>query len=139
MKKLLTLLIVAGMLISAGGCATIMNGTTDTVNISSRPPDAKFSVVSVRDSGRDKNNRTTVITGRTPQNVTLQRKIKWDSHYVVEFNKEGWTKLTVPIEEGVSGWFFGNILFGGPIGCIVDMVTGACVDLRDAEGRLYKQ
>lgn len=134
MKKQITiLLIVVGMLIGVGGCATIMNGTTDTVNINSRPPDAKFSIVSVSNSGE----KTTIVTGLTPQNVTLQRKTEfWGNGYTVTFEKEDFITKTILMRKSVSGWYWGNILFGGIIGVVIDASNGAADDLHDVSVRL---
>ena len=133
MKKQMTiLLIVVGMLISAGGCATIMNGTTDTVHISSIPPDAKFSVISVTDS-----SRAVISTGTTPQNVVLQRKTDFlGNSYVVDFEKSGYLKKSVSMKKTISGWYFGNILFGGIPGLIIDSISGAADDLHNVSVRL---
>ena len=126
------LLVITGMLIGAGSCATIMNGTTDTVNISSRPADAKFSVVS-----ESKNRQTIIVTGLTPQNVTLQRKTEfWGNNYIVTFEKEGFVTKTVSMESSVSGWYWGNILFGGIIGCGTDLISGAAENWHDVSVRL---
>ena len=84
-KKMLMVLVVGMLIIGAGGCATIMNGSTDTVNINSIPPDAKFSIVSYTHRTKDI-NRMVVQTGITPQNVTLQRKTDFmGNRYTVEF------------------------------------------------------
>ena len=137
MKKqmlMLILLVVAGMLIGTGGCATIMNGSTDTVNISSIPPGAKFSIVSAVGV-----NQTIVQTGVTPQNVTLQRKTDFfGNNYLVRFEKDGYLRKTVPMKKTVSFWFIGNIIFGGIPGIIVDCSTGAADDLHDVSVRLVK-
>ncbi|MEO7098208.1 MAG: hypothetical protein ABI162_02520, partial [Luteolibacter sp.] len=46
--------------------------------------------------------------------------------YTLEFTKKGSTPQTIQINAAVDGWFFGNLLIGGPIGMlVVDPVTGA--------------
>ena len=132
--KLAMLILIVGILIGAGGCATIMNGTTDLINISSNPSNAKFSIISVTDSGKQ---RTTVVTGETPQNVILQRKTSfWGNNYLITFKKEGYINKTISIKKTLSGWAWGNILFGGIIGLTIDGITGAADDLHNVSVRL---
>ncbi len=52
--------------------------------------------------------------------------------YQIEFSKRGLATQNVPLTADIDGWYFGNILFGGPIGMlIVDPATGAMWKLPD--------
>ena len=45
--------------------------------------------------------------------------------YYVTFSKTGYAEQQAVIKSSISGWYFGNILFGGLIGMlIVDPITG---------------
>ena len=132
MKKLVVLL--TGMVLLQG-CATIMNGSNDMVNISSTPRGANFSI---RDNGYgDGNFLEVVATGTTPQNVLLARKTRlFGNEYSVQFKKEGYQNKTVPMKKTTSWWFYSNIIFGGPIGVIIDSITGAADDLHSVRAKL---
>ncbi|MEG2299308.1 MAG: hypothetical protein RSC03_02235, partial [Acinetobacter sp.] len=46
--------------------------------------------------------------------------------YQITFSKDGFTPKTVAVKGTISGWYFGNIIFGGLIGLLaVDPATGA--------------
>lgn len=51
-------------------------------------------------------------------------------NYRLDFQLDGHTPVSTHLESSVSGWYFGNILFGGIIGMlIVDPLTGAMYNL----------
>lgn len=125
MKKMIVmmlLIVVMWSVLMTGGCATIVCGTTKTINISSQPPDANFTV-----KEDVKQKEKIIVQGRTPTNVTLNRS----GNYTVTFEKQGYETLVTPIESQINGWYAGNILFGGIIGAVIDPITGAVWDLVD--------
>jgi hypothetical protein len=69
-----------------------------------------------------------VHTGVTPFTVSLDPKrgfFKGQS-YTVRFELEGYKTDEVVLRSQLSGWYFGNIVFGGFIGLlIVDPATGS--------------
>ena len=102
------------------GCATIFNGQSQTVVIASKPEGATVSVT----------NRAgeSVHSGVTPVTLSLKRGYGYfkAETYTIKFDKPGFDTKEVVISGGVSGWYIGNILFGGLIGMLaVDPVTGA--------------
>jgi hypothetical protein len=49
----------------------------------------------------------------------------------VTFDKAGYDKNVVPVEFKLNGWYFGNIIFGEPLGLlIIDPATGAMFKLE---------
>lgn len=91
-----------------GGCGTIMNGTGTTINISSVP-------------------RANVIIdgkkyGKTPLTVKLGNK---EDHHV-QMVADGYQPYNGTIKSNLSGWTFGNLIFGIlGIGLVpIDMSTG---------------
>ena len=122
MKKLAMLLIVLAGMVLCQGCGTIMSGTTKSVHISSSPSGADF-VVQV--------DKIPVTNGKTPQYTVLKRRAGFGKKYEVVFSKENYTTKTVPIKVGINGWYFGNIIFGGIPGMVIDLLDGACDDLKD--------
>lgn len=89
------------------GCATIMNGTTQSVSISSNPSNAGVWI----------DNQ---FVGQSPMIVMLTRK---DNHFV-RIELEGYQPYQITFNRELSGWVFGNIVFGGFIGLAVDAISG---------------
>jgi hypothetical protein len=98
------------------GCATIMHGTTQQLDIRSTPTTAKVLI-----------DHTSV--GVTPILSTLTRK----SSHLVRLELEGYQPYEATISRGVSGWVWGNLVFGGLIGLAVDAVTGGLYQLSPAQ------
>jgi len=94
------------------GCATIMHGTSQKVGISSSPTGAKVWV----------DNKE---MGITPLFADLKRG---DDH-IVKVELAGYQKAELTITKSVSGWVWGNIVFGGIIGLAVDAITGGLYNL----------
>jgi len=107
---LILALIIASVLL--WGCATIMHGTSQKIGISSLPTGAKVSV-------------DNMPLGDTPLFADLKRG---DDH-IVTIDMEGYQKVQLTITKSVSGWVWGNIVFGGLIGLAVDAITGGLYNL----------
>lgn len=115
---------VAAVLLS--GCATIFNGTTQTISVNSEPDGA---TTTIQNTAGEK-----LHVGTTPFTVTLKRGAGYfrAETYKLSFEKPGFAPLELEISGSLSGWYIGNILFGGLIGMIaVDPVTGAMFSLPD--------
>ncbi len=111
--------VMAGVL-ALSGCASIFNGKTQTVTIHSVPVGATASVVNK--AGEN------VHVGTTPVTLTLMRGAGYfkPEVYTVSLSKDGYARKDLTITGSLSGWYIGNILFGGLIGMLaVDPVTGA--------------
>lgn len=124
-KSILTICLLMGMT-WVQGCATIICGTTKAVNISSNPPEAKYQIQHVTS-----NQQRIVKIGTTPDRVILNRRASFGGYYTVTFEKIGYLRQTAKVETGVNGWFFGNILFGGIPGMVIDGLDGAIEDPKD--------
>lgn len=94
------------------GCATIMHGTRQSVGIASNPSNANVWV-----------NR--VHVGATPVIVELKR----NSNHIVTLELEGYLPYEATFTKQVSGWVFGNLVFGGVIGLAVDAISGGLYKL----------
>ena len=76
----------------------------------------------------DTRSGTTIMKTRTPFTATLANDSGFfqNASYLVKISKEGYVPREIPLEAGVNGWYFGNIIFGGLLGIlIVDPATGA--------------
>ena len=91
--RLIPLLLVMVFAIS---CATIIKGTSTTVNVSSNPSQAKVQV--------KLSNGTTINNGTTPATFSLSKK----NTYVVVINMEGYQEQQVFIDQKFENWFLGN-------------------------------
>jgi len=113
------------------GCATIMHGTSQKIGISSSPTGAKVSV-------------DNAVLGITPLFADLKRG---DEH-IVTVELAGYQKTQLTITKSVSGWVWGNIIFGGLVGLAVDAITGGLYNLspeqlnaelkKEGLGAIYK-
>jgi len=108
-------------LLLATGCASIVSGGPKTIPITSVPDDAVCEIVDVRSGA-------SILKTRTPYTATLSNDAGFfrNARYRVKISKDGFIPREVPLEAGVNGWYFGNIIFGGLLGIlIVDPATGA--------------
>lgn len=93
-------------------CATIMHGTRQNIGIASNPTSANVWV-----DGS--------FVGTTPMIVNLTRK---DNHFV-HIELEGYQPFEAVFARQLSGWVFGNVVFGGLIGLAVDAISGGIYSL----------
>ncbi|MGH9424140.1 MAG: PEGA domain-containing protein [Thermoanaerobaculia bacterium] len=120
MKRLIALSAVA--LLTA--CGSIMHGTSQDIGISSSPSNAEVSI-----DGMSK--------GHTPVIANLSRK---DNH-IVKLALPGYAPAELTLTRGVSGWVWGNLVFGGVIGLGVDAISGGLYKLSPEQltGALAKE
>ena len=107
------------------GCASIVSKSSWPITINSYPSEAKITI-------KDKKG-IEIYTGNTPATLKLKSGAGFFSRarYQVTFEKVGYDKKVVPIEFKLNGWYFGNIIIGGPLGLlIIDPATGAMFKLE---------
>jgi hypothetical protein len=93
-------------------CATIFKGSTDTVNFTSEPSQAKVYV-------------NGMLLGTTPVELELAS----DKTYTLEFKMDGYQTRTVILNNSVgAGWIILDIL-GGLIPVVIDAATGNWYEL----------
>lgn len=107
MKKLLNKTAYSFLLLSLSSCATVMHGTHQAIEIDSCPSNANVWV-------------DTLYVGNTPMVLDLSRK---DQHRIM-IALDGYEPYEVLFSRKISGWVFGNIIFGGFIGLAVDAISG---------------
>jgi len=119
------LLLIAG-LTALTGCASVFNGGPDQVRISSTPNGARVSIFDER--GR------LVASGRTQFKVALKAGKNFHrKSYRVKIEKLGYQPHELILYNKVSGWYWGNVLYGGPLGAVIDPITGNMWKLDPAE------
>jgi len=94
------------------GCGTIMQGTSQEVGISSTPSEATVSV-----NGQQ--------MGTTPAVLDLKRK----STHFIKIELEGYQLFETTLTRKTSGWVWGNLVFGGIPGLVVDAAAGGMYKL----------
>ena len=97
---------------SLAGCGTIANGGTQSISVASTPVGATVTA-----NGLD--------LGSTPLLAELSRK----ETQLLVIELEGYNPQEMYLTRSVSGWVWGNIVFGGIIGLVVDVNTGGMYKL----------
>lgn len=125
-KQTLKLSIVTSAFLFITGCASIMNNKPENLNITSEPSNAKVIITDVK-------LNEVVLENHTPFDVTLEKRAGYFSGktYEVKVSKKGYKDMVFNIKPTLSGWYLGNIVFGGLIGIlIVDPLTGGMWNLE---------
>lgn len=121
-RHILVALVAGPLSLLLAGCASIIKGGDQQVQLKSEPSDARVVIVDARE-GKE------IHQGATPLTVTLKRGAGYfkKARYRVSIEKPGYQKEEIAIEGSPGGWYIGgNLLFGGLIGyLIVDPATGA--------------
>lgn len=102
------LLILAAALLLPS-CASIVSHGPDLVPITSTPSGAKVM--------RDGNH-----VGTTPCNILFRRSER--DPFLLTLELDGHHNQEVTLKRSMNGWLFGNLVFGGIIGIIIDLASG---------------
>jgi len=108
LKKAIIFLTLVSFAFTVVGCCTIVSGRNQQLPVISTPSGAKVIVNGVQQ--------------QSPCTLVLDRK---QPLYQVRVEKEGYEPVEITLRKGVNGWIWGNILFGGIIGLIIDVCTGS--------------
>ncbi len=125
MLKQMFVVAMIGACTAMTGCATIVHSGPRAISVASTPPGAKVSIY-------DRSN-TLVQTNTTPFVAQLSTKYGYfkGQAYRLVLEMPAHATAEVNLQSSVSGWYFGNLVFGGLIGMlIVDPVTGAMYNLK---------
>ena len=97
----------------ASGCASTLEGTTQTITLMTNPPGATCKLL----------REGQAIASVTTPGGTVVKKTKHDIR--VECEKEGYETSTDMLKSGIEGATWGNIILGGGIGWLIDSASGA--------------
>lgn len=126
MKKLAYAFLLMGI-IELSGCATIMSDNKSAVQINTNPAETICEV-------KGENFTQTL---NIPANVTIPAKA---SPVTITCSKEDYFPVSKTIEASMNGMIFGNIIFGGIPGIIIDLATKSGFDYQDNVAlHLYKR
>ena len=115
MKKnsIMTAVIVVSVMTLFSSCATIISGTTATVQI-----DGKFT-----------EPMTITTSFQTYEEVVLPAEVKIKRQHLdgqhIKISSPNYTYEDIILNRKTNGWAFGNILIGGLIGLGIDLGTNA--------------
>jgi len=118
-------LFISAATVFASGCASIVHSGLRSIPVASEPPGAQVTIYN-RDN-------EAVTTQTTPFVAQLEPKYGYfkGQNYRLVFSLPGYAAAEAKLTSSVSGWYFGNVLFGGVIGMlIVDPLTGAMYNLK---------
>jgi hypothetical protein len=114
MLRGLFLLLSVALALMAGGCATVVSGTTQTIGVNTDPEGADCQF-----------RRKGMLVGRVnPTPGTMQVGKDYES-VSVSCTKEGFEDTTGVIGSEFQAMTLGNILLGGVVGVVVDAASGA--------------
>ncbi len=118
--KRITNLLVLGAALQLSACASIISGTTQTIDVNTDPQGASCGLTRQPGAERDAYEFTRIDP--TPGQVTLE-KTKYD--ITLSCAKPGYENATKHLNSDTDATVFGNIIFGGLIGWGIDSARGA--------------
>ncbi|MGY2487210.1 hypothetical protein [Cupriavidus sp. CP313] len=107
----------------ASGCAAIVSGTTQVVSVETHQAER-----SVDGASCEMVNSKNTYFVTTPGTVAVDRAY---GDLSIRCNKEGMDAGEATVVSATKAMAFGNILFGGAIGVVVDTASGAAYDYPD--------
>jgi hypothetical protein len=112
--RCLRLAAALGILFMASGCASIVEGTDQTVTVQTDPSGATCEL--------KRDGANIAVVNPTPGSIVIG-KSKDDVSVICD--KDGYQRTASSLRSEFQGMTFGNILFGGLIGVAVDAGSGA--------------
>lgn len=117
MKNIINLFLLIGSFGLLAGCASIVNGTHQSVNVHTTPVGGAVCTLE-NDKGR-------WIINNTPGAITVNRSY---NNLRINCSKRGYGHGFTSVASKTKAMAFGNLVFGGVIGAGVDVVDGAAYD-----------
>ena len=103
-----------GLAVAASGCASIVEGTDQSVTVQTAPSGASCEL--------KRDGEVIGVVNPTPGTVTVDKS---KDDIAVICKKDGYQDASGAFSSDFQGMTFGNILFGGLIGVAVDASSGA--------------
>ena len=129
-------LVLGSMLVSLGGCATVIHGSYQNVRIESEPPGATATISAIQSERGPQFIDAKKQTVTTPATVQLRR----DNTYRVEVSKPGYRLGTTKVVSSYD-WLWAPVVCG-PCEAVGELPTydmkGRPLPLRFAEAAFYE-
>jgi len=119
-KRILLAAAIAVGAMSLGGCATVIEGTSQEITVNTNPPGASCVLNRKADAKVAETEIGRIVP--TPGKVKI-KKTKYDINIVCD--KEGYQQSTYMDHSGAAGATAGNIILGGGIGWAIDSAAGS--------------
>ena len=97
-----------------GACATIVEGSDQTVTVITEPPNAVCTL--------SRGGTTTAVVNPTPGTVSVEKS---KENISVMCEKDGYFNGAATLSPDFKAMTFGNIIIGGVVGLAVDAASGA--------------
>lgn len=111
-------LLSGAILLWLSGCASIIDGGPKQVTVRSQPSGVMVTVFDMKGER--------ILVQQTPAVLSLKRGGNYSAaSYRIRVDLEGYRPAEAELKSTVNSWYFGNLLFGGLIGFLVDPLTGA--------------
>ena len=101
------------LLVGLNGCASILNGTTESVAVNTTPNSGALCALSNHKGTWDVTTPGSVIVHRGSEALN------------VKCTADGYIPVDEPVIASTDGDVWGNVLIGGGVGATVDTVNGA--------------
>jgi hypothetical protein len=112
--RLVTITALAAVVLLGSGCATLTKGTSQTVTVNTDPPGAVCTLT--RDA------KPLAVVNPTPGSISIAKS---SGAIAVICKKDKFQDAAGTLSSEFQAMTFGNILFGGLIGVVVDAASGA--------------
>jgi hypothetical protein len=122
--RAIQIMILGCMAMLSTGCASIVSKGKYPVSIITEPAAAKIEIKDQHGVVR--------FAGTSPATAILDAGNGYftRARYTVTASKDGYNPATMPLQNSIDGWYWGNILVGGLVGLLlVDPITGAMFEL----------
>ena len=100
-------LIAASLALMTAGCSTVIHGTRQKIGLSSNPSGAQV-----------------LVDGKSACVTPCIYKMSRRRGHTIEFLRDGYEERGYTITRDASGWMFGNLIIGGPVGLAIDLLSG---------------
>ncbi|MDB5411181.1 MAG: hypothetical protein JWL84_6093 [Rhodospirillales bacterium] len=107
-------IVLVPLLLSLGACATIVSGSDETISVTT--PEVQAANCKLQNGKGEWN------VASTPGTTLVKNSA---GNMTVTCEKDGYEKGSTTYASNLKGWIFGNIAFGGLVGIIIDLSTGA--------------
>lgn len=111
MKKILIAASLASVMLTTG-CATIVNDDYVQIPVTTVPSEASIEV-----------------NGSSYQSPAIVPVPRGQGDFVMKISKDGYQPVSIFLNQSLDGWVWGNVIFGGIIGLVVDFATGDAYDI----------
>ena len=120
-KNRLLVLFAIALSTTLPGCASITGSTTQNISIQTRAPDGK----EVKEAQCDLINKRGTYFLTSPGTISISRS---NDDLMVTCRKDGFDNGRAGVVSKTKGSMFGNIVFGGGIGAIIDHSNGSAYE-----------